>query len=416
MGVFIEVKRVIRPGDGSLKIAQNGVDPVKAAHVGTSAGIPDHLSLVATPVLGDSPETIQAVRDNEGRRSQVGLGPSVNIMVAEGCHAAKNHSKRMAVMTGFHRSNKWHLILRTASDLASQPLSAKIGVIDLNPLGQDRSLFPFEHGLHELVLKPPSLFVAQPQHPSQLQDRLAGFALGHEIDRQKPLGQRQVGPREDRSRDQRRLLSAAFALKDLRPTTPKGGQTGVYDRGYQCYKNFDDWRGQDRHFVCRNKASSRKTVLQENPVDPDSHVFYDAVVLLGTREINQTEREVRVVGYKADGKNYWVPTDRFALSAEQIALIYKLRWTIESFFGWWKRHLKVYHLIARSPYGLLMQILSGLITYLLLAIYCHKEHGERVSIRRVREFRNTIRDEAAEDAAAGGLSPLGIHLARDAIS
>ncbi|MBN1140467.1 MAG: transposase [Deltaproteobacteria bacterium] len=35
--------------------------------------------------------------------------------------------------------------------------------------------------------------------------------------------------------------------------------------------------------------------------------------------------------------------------AEEIALIYKLRWTIESFFAWSKRHLKVYHLIARSP-------------------------------------------------------------------
>jgi hypothetical protein len=186
------------------------------------------------------------------------------------------------------------------------------------------------------------------------------------------------------------------------------GQTGVYDRGYQCYRNFDDWQEQERHFVCRIKASSRKTVLRENPVDPDSLVFYDAVVLLGTKDINQTKREVRVVGYKADGKSYWVATDRFDLSGEQISLIYKLRWTIESFFGWWKRHLKVYHLIARSPYGLLMQILSGLITYLLLAIYCHEEHGERVSIRRVREFRNTIRNEAAEDAAAGGLAPPGL--------
>jgi IS4 transposase len=100
-----------------------------------------------------------------------------------------------------------------------------------------------------------------------------------------------------------------------------------------------------------------------------------------------------------------VATDRFDLTAEQIALIYKLRWTIESFFGWWKRHLKVYHLIARSPYGLLMQILSGLITYLLLAIYCHEEHGERVSIQRVRELRNKIRNEAAEDAVYGGLTP-----------
>ena len=185
------------------------------------------------------------------------------------------------------------------------------------------------------------------------------------------------------------------------------GQTGVFDRYYQCYKNFDEWQTQGRHFVCRIKASAIKTELQPNEVAPDSHIFYDAVVLLGTKNVNQTVQKVRVVGYVADGKTYWVATDRFDLTAEQIALIYKLRWTIESFFAWWKRHLKVYHLIARSPYGLLMQILSGLITYLLLAIYCHEEHGEKVNIKRVRELRNTIRNEAAKDAAAGGSGPPG---------
>ena len=87
-------------------------------------------------------------------------------------------------------------------------------------------------------------------------------------------------------------------------------------------------------------------------------------------------------------------TDRFDLLAEQVALVYKLRWDIESFFAWWKRHLKVYHLFARSKNGLMVQILSGLITYLLLAIYCQEQHGESVSIRRVRQLRNQIRNEA----------------------
>jgi len=80
-------------------------------------------------------------------------------------------------------------------------------------------------------------------------------------------------------------------------------------------------------------------------------------------------------------------------------LIYKLRWDIESFFAWWKRHLKVYHLFARSKNGLMVQILSGLITYLLLAIYCHEQHGEPVSIRRVRQLRNQIRNEANQQFA-----------------
>ena len=188
------------------------------------------------------------------------------------------------------------------------------------------------------------------------------------------------------------------------------GQTAVMDRYYQCYKNFDEWQLAGRHFVCRIKASSRKTELRVNPIDAGSHVFYDAVVLLGFKGDNQTEREVRVVGYKADGKLFWVATDRFDLTAEQIALTYKLRWSVEAFFAWWKRHLKVYHLIARSPYGLLMQILAGLITYLLLAIYCHEEHGERVSIQRVRELRNKIRNEAALGAAYGMGAPGGIDL------
>ena len=78
-----------------------------------------------------------------------------------------------------------------------------------------------------------------------------------------------------------------------------------------------------------------------------------------------------------------------------VAQVYKLRWSIETFFGWGKRHLKVYHLIARSPYGLMVQILGGLITYLLLAIYCREQHGEKISIHRVRELRMQIANEAA---------------------
>lgn len=45
----------------------------------------------------------------------------------------------------------------------------------------------------------------------------------------------------------------------------------------------------------------------------------------------------------------------------------------------------------------MLQILSGLITYLLLAIYCRQQHQEPVSISRVRELRHQIENEAAED-------------------
>lgn len=172
------------------------------------------------------------------------------------------------------------------------------------------------------------------------------------------------------------------------------GQTAVLDRGYQAHHLFDKWQEDDCHFVCRIKGKTYKEVLCDYSLPPNSNVFFDAKVKLGTPGINQTEKPVRLVGYTIEDKDYWVATDRFDLSAENVALVYKLRWDIEKFFAWWKRHLKVYHLFARSRNGLMVQILSGLITYLLLAIYCQKQHGEPVTIRRVRQLRNEIRNEA----------------------
>ena len=172
------------------------------------------------------------------------------------------------------------------------------------------------------------------------------------------------------------------------------GQTGVLDRGYQSHGLFDAWQEDKIKFVCRIKASTKVTVLQENEIKSGSIIFRDDIVLLGTPGINQTQKSVRLVGYRVDGTEYWVSTNRLDLKAEDIALIYKLRWQIEEFFAWWKRHLKVYHLIARSEHGLMVQILSGLITYLLLAIYCYEEHKEKVSIKRVRELRNKIQNES----------------------
>ncbi len=180
-----------------------------------------------------------------------------------------------------------------------------------------------------------------------------------------------------------------FVNKILSP-----GQTGIGDRGYQKHALFDSLQAEGKSFVIRIKTGTTKTLIKEHKVNPGSIVFYDAEVLLGTVENNnQTENSVRLVGYRVDGVDYWVATDRRDLTAEQIAKIYKLRWQIENFFAWWKRHLRVYHLIARSEYGLMVQILGGLITYLLLAIYCHTNHKEPVSIKRVRQLRIQIQNE-----------------------
>jgi IS4 transposase len=173
------------------------------------------------------------------------------------------------------------------------------------------------------------------------------------------------------------------------------GDTSVLDRGYQSHEKFDQWAEEKRHFVCRIKATTTKEILHQNEVESSSLVFYDACCHLGTlANGNRTQIPLRLIASKVDGINYWIATDRFDLTAEQIAFIYKLRWNIESFFAWWKRHLKVYHLISRTKHGLMIQLLAGLITYLLISIYCESHYRERVSIKRVRQLRIDIRNES----------------------
>jgi hypothetical protein len=79
------------------------------------------------------------------------------------------------------------------------------------------------------------------------------------------------------------------------------GQTVVADQGYQEHALFDDLQTQDKHFIIRIKGNTIKTVVKANDVTPNSIVFYDAEVLLGSTKKNQSQQPVRLVGYRVDG-------------------------------------------------------------------------------------------------------------------
>jgi len=51
------------------------------------------------------------------------------------------------------------------------------------------------------------------------------------------------------------------------------------------------------------------------------------------------------------------------------------------------------------------QMLGGLITYLLLAIYCHEEHNERVSITAAIKHLNVGAALAPPDRRAASSAP-----------
>ena len=171
------------------------------------------------------------------------------------------------------------------------------------------------------------------------------------------------------------------------------GQTGILDRGYQDHSRFDEWIHSGKHFAARLKKNTKWERIQRLPFEKGGKVFFFGKVLLGDKN-HQMKNPVYLVGFRVRKKVYWVATDRADLTAEQIAFIYSLRWEIEKLFCWWKRHLKVYHLISRNRHGMLLQLLAGLITYLLLILYCYLLYSERKpSIRRLRKLRGQIRQE-----------------------
>ena len=56
----------------------------------------------------------------------------------------------------------------------------------------------------------------------------------------------------------------------------------------------------------RIKAGTKKTCIEVKAINPESNIFYDAMVLLGTPGINQTKGPVRVAAYTVDGIKYRV--------------------------------------------------------------------------------------------------------------
>ncbi len=175
------------------------------------------------------------------------------------------------------------------------------------------------------------------------------------------------------------------------------GETAVLDRGYQDHGRFDTWIDEGKHFVARVKNNTRYEIIEELPFVNGSKIFFFAKIHLGD-DAHRGRHPLYLVGFRSRGKRYLVVTDRADLTADEITFIFSLRWEIETFFGWWKRHMKVYHLISRNAHGVLLQLLAGLITYLLLVLYCEGAYGERPSIARLRELRWQMRREAQEAA------------------
>ena len=155
------------------------------------------------------------------------------------------------------------------------------------------------------------------------------------------------------------------------------GVTYLFDRAYIDYKEFDKYCIDGIFFVSRLKKDAVFKTLNVNPVKETSSVLSDKTVILGGYG-NRMENPLRLVQVKdtSNGELFYIVTNRFDLTADEISDIYRLRWSIETFFKWIKQHLIIKKFYGTSPNAILTQIYCALILYCLLKLihilHCNK--------------------------------------------
>ncbi|MGG3232971.1 IS4 family transposase [Priestia flexa] len=139
----------------------------------------------------------------------------------------------------------------------------------------------------------------------------------------------------------------------------------VFDRGYLDYERFDRMTDDGYFFVSRLRKNAVIRVVEPFKLPIDSTVLSDEMILIGTTQ-NRAENIFRLIKVlDSKGNELHLITNRFDLSADDIAELYKSRWAIELFFKWLKQHLNIKKFYAQSEQGVHNQVYIAMIVYCL---------------------------------------------------
>ena len=169
----------------------------------------------------------------------------------------------------------------------------------------------------------------------------------------------------------------------------------VTDRGYIGFDLFEQIMAIGSSLVCRLREHMVHEVVElrcekDGPAS-DGEVIFDAVIRFSgsTAQKHGFERPMRMLRvkckphYKRSGKTgrggpeqgqtIILVTDMLDVPAETIALLYRHRWAIETFFRFFKHILGCRHLLSHSHNGVEIQTYVAIIACLLIALWTGKK-------------------------------------------
>ena len=164
-------------------------------------------------------------------------------------------------------------------------------------------------------------------------------------------------------------------------------------------------------FVVREKHKMKFDIIEDKHYNnPATGIMADQIVRFsGSKTKKKYPKAIRrVIYYDNIGNRTFVfYTNNTDLSAEDIAELYKNRWSVELFFKWLKQHLHVKEFYGTSENAVNIQIYSAIITYCLVAIVGSELHLKMSTYELLRiigvslfdkmPLRELLKDEPAED-------------------
>jgi hypothetical protein len=170
----------------------------------------------------------------------------------------------------------------------------------------------------------------------------------------------------------------------------QAGRVYVLDRGYAKFLLFRQILDIESSFVCRIRDNSVFDVIEERELSRealDAGIVRDAVVRFTGDQAAQAglTRPLRIIeieckphrkstghtgrGGPEQGDTILIATDMLDVPAEVVALIFKHRWAIETFFRFFKQVLGCRHLLSHCEDGIKIQTYLGIIACLLIALW-----------------------------------------------
>lgn len=161
------------------------------------------------------------------------------------------------------------------------------------------------------------------------------------------------------------------------------GALYVFDKGYCDYNWWHKIDLAGAQFVTRFKRNAGLVVERELSISDDAAgiVLDDRIVHFKNKQksgkhMNLYQKPLRCITIARSDKPtpMVLATNDLTSPAMEIAQRYKERWGIELFFKWVKQHLKIKQFLGRTENAVRIQVLTALISYLLVALY-KKAHG-----------------------------------------